>query len=102
MDFTGIEPKTESGIPNGFELAQNYPNPFNPVTTIKFSIPAMSHVKLTVFDITGKELDVLIDKQMNAGNYNVSFDASKLSSGVYFYRLVSGDFSKVMKMVLVK
>lgn len=89
-------------IPELFSLSQNYPNPFNPVTNIKFSIPTGGNVKLTVFDITGKEVAVLVNQNMNAGNYTADFDASQLSSGIYFYTLSSGSYTDTKKMVLVK
>lgn len=90
-----------------FSLEQNYPNPFNPSTTIKYSIPSdanreSSIVSLKVFDILGREVTTLVNKQQNAGNYEVTFDASNLNSGVYFYKLTSGSFSESRKMLLVK
>jgi hypothetical protein len=89
-------------IPNAFSLSQNYPNPFNPTTNIKFSIPQAGLVKLTVFDILGREVSVLVNEVKTAGNYVADFDASMLSSGVYFYRLESGNFVETKKMLLVK
>jgi hypothetical protein len=91
-----------SEIPNNFSLSQNYPNPFNPVTIIKFEIAKEGFVKLTVFDITGKVIETLVSGNMNAGVYNADFSASKLSTGVYFYRLETEDFTDVKKMVLIK
>ncbi len=91
-----------SSVPEGFSLSQNYPNPFNPVTNIKFSVPKGGTVKLLVYDVNGKEVSKLIDQNMNTGSYNFDFDASKLSSGVYFYRLTAGEFSEVKKMILIK
>ncbi len=89
-------------IPDGYELNQNYPNPFNPVTNIKFGIPKSGLVKLIVFDITGREIIVLVNESLNAGTYNVDFDASGLSSGIYFYRISTENFSSVKKMILIK
>lgn len=89
-------------ILKSFGLSQNYPNPFNPVTNINFSLPANATVKLVVYDMTGKELSVLVNEQLNAGTYKFDFDASHLSSGTYFYKLTAGDFSEVKKMILVK
>lgn len=98
---TGIS--TISGeVPSGYRLEQNYPNPFNPATNINFSVPKSGMVTLVVYDVNGKEISNLINQDMNAGSYNFDFDASKLSSGVYFYRLSAGDFSEVKKMILVK
>ena len=85
-----------------FELAQNYPNPFNPSTTIKFSIPQSSNVTLKIFNTLGQELITLIDQNMESGEHTINFDASKLNSGVYFYRLDAGSFSEVKKMTLIK
>jgi hypothetical protein len=100
MSTTGIQNTNE--IPSGFSLSQNYPNPFNPVTNIKFSIPQSSVVSLIIYDVAGKEVAKLIDQNMNAGNYSYDFNASNLSSGVYFYRINAGSFTDVKKMILVK
>lgn len=89
-------------LPEAFSLSQNYPNPFNPVTNIKFDIPNASNVKLTVFDITGREIVQLVNNQLEAGTYSINFDASQLASGTYFYRIEAGDFTEVKKMLLVK
>ncbi len=89
-------------IPSVYSMEQNYPNPFNPVTNIKFSIPASGNVKLVVFDILGREVATLLNEVKTAGNYTADFDASALSSGVYFYRLESGSFTQTKKMLLVK
>lgn len=89
-------------VPDNFSLQQNYPNPFNPATTIKFSIPVGSFVKLTVFDAAGKVVTELVNEELSAGNYDYSFSALNLASGVYFYKLTAGDFSAVKKMLLVK
>ena len=97
---TGIT--NTSGIANTYSLSQNFPNPFNPTTSINFSIPKDGLVKLVVFDVLGKEVATLVNNEQTAGNYQVTFDASKLTSGVYFYKLTSGDFSDVKKMLLVK
>jgi photosystem II stability/assembly factor-like uncharacterized protein len=89
-------------IPSEFSLKQNYPNPFNPSTKIQFAIPASQRVSLKVFDITGREVANLVDEFLSAGNYLYDFDGSKLSSGIYFYRLISGNFSEIRKMTLIK
>jgi hypothetical protein len=89
-------------VPLNFSLSQNYPNPFNPATTIKFDIAKTSLVKLSVFDITGREIEVLANQRLNQGSYSVNWNASKVSSGVYFYRLTAGDFVQTKKMMLVK
>lgn len=94
------------GIPETYVLAQNYPNPFNPVTTIRYGLPASGHVKISVYDVIGNELATLVDKQQNAGYHEIMFDASgegnSLSTGVYFYKIVSDNFMQVRKMVVMK
>lgn len=89
-------------IPGKYSLSQNYPNPFNPVTNIQFSIPKYSNVKLAVYDITGKELEVLVDKNLSAGTYKVDWDALKYSSGVYFYTISADNFRETKRMILIK
>jgi len=89
-------------IANYFSLSQNYPNPFNPSTVIKFTLPQSQSVKLVVFDILGREVKTLVNEVKNAGVYEVNFDASALSSGVYFYRLVTDNFTDTKRMLLVK
>ena len=102
LEGSGTAVAREEGVPTSFELAQNYPNPFNPSTTIAFSIPQAAPVSLKVFDVLGKEVAVLVDGYTEAGNYSVPFDASNRSSGIYFYRLQSGHFTKTMKTMLMK
>jgi hypothetical protein len=89
-------------VPNVYSLSQNYPNPFNPVTNIKFAIPAGGLVKIVVYDIMGREAATLLNQSLNAGSYTVDFDASSLSSGVYFYTITTGDFKDTKKMMLIK
>lgn len=88
--------------PGTFSLEQNYPNPFNPSTTIRFSVPVSGLVSLKVFDILGKEIATLINGEQKTGHYEVAFDASRLSSGLYFYQLKSGSFTQTKKMLLMK
>lgn len=97
----GIQP-VSGIIPEKFELSQNYPNPFNPSTNINFSIPVSGNVKLSVYDVSGREVAVLVNKDLAAGTYKADFNASMLSSGVYFCRINAGDFTDVKKMMLVK
>jgi hypothetical protein len=94
--------ETLEGIPQGFHLFQNYPNPFNPSTSIKFSIPNEEFVSLKVFNSLGEEVAVLINETKPAGNYSVSFNASKLTSGIYFYKIAAGNFFQTRKMMLIK
>ena len=89
-------------LPNYYSLSQNYPNPFNPSTVIKFTLPEAQNVKLTVFDVLGREVISLVNEHRNPGVYEVNFDASELSSGVYFYRLVTDNFSDTKRMLLVR
>ena len=89
-------------IPNFYSLSQNYPNPFNPSTSIKFTMPKGDNVKLVVFDILGREVKTLVNEFKSSGSYEVNFDASTLSSGVYFYRLEAGEFTDTKRMLLVK
>lgn len=94
--------KHGSVIPNDFELFQNYPNPFNPVTKIKFSISKTGYVNLKVFDSSGKEVSELINLKLTPGNYEYTFNSGNLPSGVYFYRLISGNFFDSKKMIVLK
>jgi len=103
--FTGIEEESESNINNiveSFYLYQNYPNPFNPITKIKYSVPQSSNVVIKVFDVLGNEIETLVNEQKPTGNYEVEFNAAKLPSGIYFYRLQAGSFVETKKMVLMK
>lgn len=89
-------------IPNYYSLSQNYPNPFNPATQIKYTIPKAGNVVLKIYDVLGKEVKTLVNEKKEVGVYNIDFDASNLSSGIYFYRIESGDFTAVKKMMLIK
>jgi hypothetical protein len=93
---------TSGEIPSEYKLSQNYPNPFNPSSKFKVQISKLSDVKIIVFDITGKELEILVNEQLRPGTYEVDFDGSKYSSGVYFYKLITNDFTETKKMMLVK
>ncbi len=89
-------------IPSVYSLKQNYPNPFNPRTVISFQLPAVSNVKLRVYDITGKEVAMLVNERLQAGTYETTFDGSGLNSGVYFYKLITDGFTETKKMILLK
>lgn len=99
--ITGIEP-TYNTIPEKYTLGQNYPNPFNPSTQIEFSLPQSRFVELLVYDVTGKIVKTLIQENLSEGNYIISFNAEGLSTGVYFYKLTTNEFSQVKKMMLIK
>ncbi len=91
-----------SSIANQFELSQNYPNPFNPTTTINFTIAKAGNVKLAVYDVLGREVEVLVDYKMNAGTYKANWNAANQATGIYFYSITTKDFSSIKKMLLVK
>lgn len=99
---TEINERKEHSIPTEFSLAQNYPNPFNPSTKISWQLPVAGHQTLKVYDILGNEVATLVNEYQEAGRYEVIFDASKLSSGVYFYKLQSGSFQEIKKMILLR
>ncbi|MEJ2616624.1 MAG: T9SS type A sorting domain-containing protein [Ignavibacteriaceae bacterium] len=85
-----------------YSLYQNYPNPFNPLTRIKYSIANSSQVELVVFNTIGKEITRIVNEYQNAGNYEVSFNASEFPSGIYYYKLKAGNYSSVKKLVVLK
>lgn len=100
--FTGVEETGTGRIPRSYELSQNYPNPFNPSTVIEYALPASGQVTLKVYNVIGQEVKTLVNGVQDAGSYRVRFDATSLSTGVYFYRLEAGSFTRVQKMILVK
>jgi hypothetical protein len=93
---------TEIDAPRLFSLDQNYPNPFNPGTTIKYELPKSSMVRLSVYDMLGREVTVLVDEKREAGYHEVRFDGSGLASGVYLYRLQAGDFIHTRRLLLLR
>jgi len=97
----GVE-NQPSAIPTKYELSQNYPNPFNPSTKITYALPKNGFATMKIFDVLGREVVTLVNEVKQAGYYTLDFDASRLSSGVYFYKLESGTFTDVKRMVLVK
>ncbi len=105
-DYTGVVTTrvadNQLTVPVHYALEQNYPNPFNPSTTIRYSVPAAGRVSLKVYNVLGQEVASLVNTQKSAGTYNVTFDASRLSTGVYFYRITSGSFVQTKKMLLLK
>ena len=92
----------EDAMPTTYALKQNYPNPFNPSTYIKFALPEAAHVRLAIYDVTGSEVTLLINKQMSAGNYSVNWNAVNLSSGIYLYKIETENFVDVKKMIFMK
>jgi hypothetical protein len=100
-ELVGIQ-SISNEIPQEFTLFQNYPNPFNPVTTIQFDLPKSGFVEMIIYDINGRVITKLVQQQMNAGSYSADWDASNYPSGVYFYKLESGNFTESKRMVLVK
>ena len=99
-NLTGVGNDLET--PSSFSLHQNYPNPFNPTTTISFSVSELRNVSLKIYDILGKEVSTLVNENLAPGSYSVTFNASSLPSGMYFYKLQAGDFTSVKKMTLIK
>jgi hypothetical protein len=91
-----------SEIPSSYSLQQNYPNPFNPITNVKFQISNSGNVKIIVFDLLGKEVATLVNESLKPGTYEVTFDGTNFPSGIYFYRLQTGDFSETKRMTLIK
>ena len=92
----------EIPVPMEYALYQNYPNPFNPTTTIGFDLRERSHVVLEIYNVLGQRVASLVDRTMNAGRYSLNFNASRLATGIYFYRITAGDFTNLKKMVLIK
>ena len=101
VQLVGIS-QTGSNIPDEIFLAQNYPNPFNPKTIIKYSMPMSDFVSLKVFDVLGKVVSTLVSEKQSAGSYEVEFDGSGLSSGIYYYRLSAEPYSQTRAMFLLK
>ena len=92
----------ETGITEDYTLEQNYPNPFNPVTNIKYSLPKDGNIKLAVYDIIGNEVDVLLNRKQASGKYEISWNAERFASGVYFYKLITNEFTQTKRMLLLK
>jgi len=99
---TVVSVEDELGIPTQYTLSQNYPNPFNPSTKINFSLPQTGKVVITLFDALGRKVKDIVDQEFAVGNHSLNFDASNLTSGVYFYRLQSDNFVQTRKMVLLR
>jgi hypothetical protein len=100
--ITSVFIVNNSDLPKGFSLQQNYPNPFNPSTTIRYTVPARSNVTLKIYNILGQEVESLVNMEQTANTYEVRFDASRFSTGVYFYELRAGNYRDVKKMIMLK
>ena len=101
-EFHNLSGDVNISAPNKFEMAQNYPNPFNPTTSISYALPEKNFVTIKIYDNLGREITTLVSEEKAAGIYTVTFDGSKLSSGIYFYKLESGKFTAVKRMLLIK
>lgn len=99
--FVSVDDKNLD-IPSEFSLSQNYPNPFNPNTKISYLLPNAGNVTLKVFDVLGKEVATLVNEEKQVGSYEVQFDGNRLTSGIYFYQIKTGDFTETKKMILLK
>ena len=100
VKITGVE--DEKFVMSSFKLSQNYPNPFNPSTVIKYSLSAAGKITLKVYNLLGQEVTTLVNEVQSAGEHNVEWNASRIASGVYFYRLESNGFVQAKKMILTK
>jgi hypothetical protein len=100
-EVIGIKPISEL-VPAHFSLGQNYPNPFNPTTKFRIQISRLSNTKVTVYDIKGREVEILVNQQLNPGAYEIDWDASNYPSGVYYYKLITGEYAETKKMILIK
>ena len=93
---------TNSSVPTKYELSANYPNPFNPSTTIEYAVPNDGMVTLKVYDVLGREVANLVNEYMPTGRYKITWDASKMASGIYVYRMTANKFTTSRKMLLMK
>ena len=102
LEPVGIGEKVNIGLSSRYILEQNYPNPFNPITTIRYTLPKSGEATLIVYNLRGEELASLVDSKQTAGNHEVTWDASNVASGLYFYRLQAIDFVDTRKLELLK
>ena len=102
FEYIPLNVLVEIGVPTKFNLGQNYPNPFNPTTNVKFSISNVQFVTLKVFDMLGKEIAILVNEKLDAGEHNIKWNASEYPSGVYSYQLTAGNFRETKRMILIK
>ena len=89
-------------IPVSYMIHQNYPNPFNPKTNIKFNIARLGNVKIVIYDVMGREIQILVNEKLQPGTYHVTFDGSNLAGGIYFYKFTAGEFASTKKMIMIK
>jgi len=89
-------------IPREYKLFQNYPNPFNPATILRFQVPANGNVKIIIYDILGREITTLVNDELKPGLYETAWYAGNFASGIYYYKLISGNYSETKKMVLIR
>jgi glucuronoarabinoxylan endo-1,4-beta-xylanase len=102
-EITSINRKEQKGtLPYKFSLEQNYPNPFNPLTIIPYQIAMSSKVKISVYDILGREVAILVNERQSAGRYRIEFEANNLASGIYVYKLSTDSFEQSRKMLLLR
>jgi hypothetical protein len=102
-ETTSVDVESEEiSIPTEFSLSQNYPNPFNPTTKIKYSVPEISFVTIKLYDALGNEITTLVNEEKEVGSYKIDFDGSRLSSGIYFYKMQTEKFMEIKKMVLLR
>jgi hypothetical protein len=94
--------EVNNGLPSSFDLAQNYPNPFNATTSIILALPKAAHVEICLYDILGRKVSTLVSADYQAGYHNLTIDGSDISSGIYFYKLIAGDYSEIKQMTLLK
>ncbi|MBS1493985.1 MAG: T9SS type A sorting domain-containing protein [Bacteroidetes bacterium] len=101
-DYITFAQENHSAVTNNFSVSQNYPNPFNPLTRINYELSITNYVSIKVYDNLGNEVQTLVNEKQNAGSHSIDFNASLLPSGVYFYKLITENFSETKKMILVK
>jgi len=100
--ITSVDDNSESSVPVEFELYNNFPNPFNPVTNIKYQVPELSFITLKIYDVLGKEITTLVYEEKPVGEFELKFDGTELTSGIYFYQLSAGLFRQTKKMILLE
>ena len=102
IDYVNIVEVKDTFLPSNYTLKQNYPNPFNPVTNIQFLLPTSEFVTLKIYNLLGQEVATVVYEKLTAGEYRYDWDAGRLASGVYLYRIQAGDYVKTKKMILIK